>query len=506
MPAPATVQEFLALVQQSGVAEGKRLDLYLEQAGDLPKEPTEFANVFVRDGLLTDFQAKSLLQGKSRGYTLGKYKILERIGSGGMNSVFLCVHPLMNRRVAVKVLSNSQAMNETLLKRFYREARAAAALDHPNIVHAYDIDQVDKGHLLVMEYIDGTDLRALVLQHGPLSPLRASHYLRQAALGLQHAQDAGLVHRDMKPSNLLLDRAGTIKILDLGLARFSNDEEDILTQGVLGTADYLAPEQTIDSHAVDIRADIYSLGGTFYFALTGQLPFGEGTVAQKVIAHRTQEPKPLLQLRPEVPEGLAAIITRMMSKDPAKRYQTPREVVEAMIPWTRGPCPLPSEAEMPRLSLAALGGEPLPPPRVAPPSPAAPPSPPQPSSPPIEARPSPSRAPLAAVSSSRAVLKTAGRSSAKVPVSPAPAAAAASLSKTTDRSKPGKRRDANTPVASTVATQPATAVAAPIRTAPSKPRPIVLQESRGGTWLWWLVAGAGAVGVAAGGIIAWALS
>src|SRR4029450_13349026 len=209
-------------------------------------------------------------------FTIGKYKVLEKLGAGGMGQVFLCEHELMRRRVAVKVLPTAKAEDQASLERFYREARAVAAVDHPNIVRAYDIDQDENLHFLVMEYVDGTNLQDLVKKVGPLDPIRACHYIYGAAVGLQHAHEIGLVHRDIKPGNILVDRSGGVKVLDMGLARFFNDEEDILTkkydENVLGTADYLAPEQAVDSHGVGIRADIYSLGGTFYFMLTGQTP------------------------------------------------------------------------------------------------------------------------------------------------------------------------------------------------------------------------------------------
>ena len=167
---------------------------------------------------------------------------------------------------------------------------------------------------------DSFFLQEIVKRNGPLNVVRAAHYIRQAAQGLMHAhQTANLIHRDIKPGNILVDRTGLVKVLDMGLARFFNDDESCITakyeENVLGTADYLAPEQALDSHNVDIRADIYSLGATFYFCLTGSTPFGEGTVAQKLIWHQTRQPKPVRQLRPEVPEGLAAVLDKMMAKE-----------------------------------------------------------------------------------------------------------------------------------------------------------------------------------------------
>lgn len=363
MPAPTSAEELLDLAKKSGVVEEKRLDAALARlraAGALPAEPGKLAGILVRDGILTHFQAEQFLQGRWRRFTIGKYKVMEKLGSGGMGNVYLCEHKFMRRRAAVKVLPAAKAEDPSSLERFYREARAVAALDHPNIVRAYDIDQDDKLHFLVMEYVDGASFQELIKKFGPMDITRAAHYIRQAAIGLQHAhQTAGLVHRDIKPGNVLVDRTGIVKVLDMGLARFFHDEEDVLTkkydESVLGTADYLAPEQALDSHGVDIRADIYSLGATFYFLLTGVTPFSEGTVAQKLIWHQTRQPKPVRTGRPEVSAELAAVVEKMMAKDPAQRYQTPAEVVEALAPWTQQPIPPPPEKEMPRLSPAAIG-------------------------------------------------------------------------------------------------------------------------------------------------------
>ncbi len=364
MPAPTTNAEFVELVRKSGVVDEKRLNAYLDKvraAGTMPASPGQLAGMFVHDGLLTLFQAEQIVKyGKWRRFTIGKYKVLEQLGAGGMGSVYLCEHMLMRRRVALKVLPKAKAEEQSALDRFYREARAVAALDHPNIVRAYDIDNADNLHFLVMEYVDGANLQEIVKRSGPMDAVRAAHYIRQAALGLQHAHEqAGLVHRDIKPGNILVDRNGIVKILDMGLARFFHDEQDDLTkqhdENVLGTADYLAPEQAIDSHGADIRADIYSLGATFYFCLAGRTPFAEGTVAQKLIWHQTRQPKPLKSLRPDVDDGLLTIIDHMMAKDRNQRYQTPHEIVEALSPWTKTSIAMPTEVEMPRLSLAAMG-------------------------------------------------------------------------------------------------------------------------------------------------------
>lgn len=359
MTALSTSEELLNLVRKSGVVDERRLDTFLsKQAACLAAEPVETAKRLVQEGLLTHFQAEQLLEGKWRRFTIGNYRVLERIGTGGMSSVFLCEHKRMRRRAAVKVLPLSLAADPSALDRFYREARAVAALDHPNIVRAYDIDQDDDLHFLVMEYVDGASLQDMVKKCGPMEPGRAAQYISQAALGLQYVHESvGLVHRDVKPGNLVVDRNGVLKILDLGLARFFEDEADALTrkyeENVLGTADYIAPEQVLDSHGVDIRADIYSLGVTFYFLLAGKPPFAEGTVSQKLIWHQTRQPKALRTMRQDVPEGMEAIIRKMMAKDPDARYQTPRELVEALAPWTQTLVAPPRTAELPLLSPAA---------------------------------------------------------------------------------------------------------------------------------------------------------
>jgi eukaryotic-like serine/threonine-protein kinase len=362
MPAPATVDEFLDLVRKTGVIDETKLNAYLEKQkliGPFPAEPGKCAGKFVRDAVLTFFQAEQLLQGKWKRFTIGKYKVLEKLGVGGMGQVFLCEHKLMRRRVAVKVLPAAKGQDDASRERFYQEARAVAALDHPNIVRAYDIDHDEGLHFLVMEFVDGVNLQDLVKRAGPLDPLRACHYIYGSAVGLQYASETGIVHRDIKPGNILIDRSGVVKILDMGLARFFNDEDDSLTkkydENVLGTADYLAPEQAVDSHTVTIRADLYSLGGTFYFLLTGQPPFPEGSVAQKLLWHQTRDPKPIRQVRPEVPAEIAAIVEKLMKKSPDERYQTPGDLMAVLQEFVQVPIPPPSEKELPPLSPAAAG-------------------------------------------------------------------------------------------------------------------------------------------------------
>ena len=368
MPAPANTTDFLEMVRKSGLVPEERLSSTLQRMRSPQAGIDQLANALVQAGLLTRFQVKQVKQGRYKRFTLAdKYRLLELLGVGGMGAVYLCEHAFMHRLVAVKVLPVDKiASDPTALQRFYREARAVAALDHPNIVRAYDIDKYEGLHFFVMEYVDGTSLQEIVaryaVQNQFFDPVRAAHCIAQAASGLQHAADLGLIHRDIKPGNLLLDRNGTVKVLDMGLARFFDHRHDGLTQKfddntILGTADYLSPEQAVND-VVDIRADIYGLGGTLYFLLTGASPFPDGSIAQKLLAHQTIEPKSVREFRRDVPPELRAVLHKMMRKNPGARYQTPNEVVEALVPWTSQPVGPPPEREMPDLcpAVAALNG------------------------------------------------------------------------------------------------------------------------------------------------------
>jgi eukaryotic-like serine/threonine-protein kinase len=364
MSAPNSVEELLQLIRKSGMIDDARLTSYLHRrqlVRPLPTDPRELCDDLVTDGIVTYFQAEQFLLGKWRGFTIGKFKLLERVGVGGMGQVFLCEHMFMKKRVAVKVLPPAKADQPAALGRFYREARAAGSLDHANIVRTHDIDQDGNLHFIVMDYVDGPNLLDVVKKHGPLDIGRAISYALQTARGLDYAFRNKLIHRDIKPGNVLIDRKGVARILDMGLARFINDATDQLTlkyddKIVLGTADYVAPEQVANSHSVDIRADIYALGATLYFLLAGHPPFPTGTVSQKLLWHRTKEPTPIRQIRPEVPEALVSILAKMMAKDPKSRYQTPAQLVPELQALLPAEVPLPLEEEMPQLSPAATEG------------------------------------------------------------------------------------------------------------------------------------------------------
>ncbi len=299
-------------------------------------EPRALAAELIRRGWLTPYQINQLMRGRGRDLLLGSYVLQERLGEGGMGEVFKARNWKLGHTVALKLIRKMRLDHPDAVRRFHREIRAAAQLDHPNIVRAFDADEVNGTHLLVMEYVQGTDLAKQIKQGGPLAVDKACDYVRQAAQGLQHAHERGMVHRDIKPHNLLLTPSGVVKILDMGLARLDRGTDDgassTMTQegAVMGTLDYISPEQAMDSHDVDIRADLYSLGCTLYFLLTGKVPFPGGEALQKLMKHRLDEPVPVEQLRRDVPPAVAAVVRKLMAKRPDDRYQTPAEAAAAL--------------------------------------------------------------------------------------------------------------------------------------------------------------------------------
>jgi serine/threonine protein kinase len=266
-----------------------------------------------------------------------KYRLLRELGRGGMGVVYQAEQTLMERKVALKVINASVLEHPDALPRFHAEVKAAARLDHPNIVRAHDADQAGNLHFLVMEFVEGQTLAQLVEQKGPLPIAPACRAIRQAALGLQHAFEQGMTHRDIKPQNLMLTPKGVVKILDFGLARVRSQQ--LQTKGLtqadafMGTPEYVAPEQATDARKADTRADIYSLGCTLYFLLTGRPPFREDTVVLLLMAHLEKQPRPLHDIRPNVPPELSAVMAKMLAKNPADRYQQPVEVAQALMPF-----------------------------------------------------------------------------------------------------------------------------------------------------------------------------
>jgi len=278
----------------------------------------------VRRGQLTEYQATLLCQGRTRGLVLGNYVLLDRLGAGGMGTVYRARHRRLQGVIALKVLPPTILRSiPTALARFQQEARAAARLHHPNIVSVLDADKFGDVHFLVMEYIAGTDLAQLVRRRGPLSVTAAVDCVVQAARGLGCAHAAGIIHRDVKPANLLVDHRGVVRVLDLGLARMEPGPAgtDRIEEGKLvGTKEYMAPEQAADPRCADARSDVYGLGCTLYYLLTGEHLYGDGTPTETLRAHRDQAIPSLRARCREVSEGLEAVYERMVAKDPSDRY------------------------------------------------------------------------------------------------------------------------------------------------------------------------------------------
>ncbi|MCG6157481.1 serine/threonine protein kinase [Rubinisphaera margarita] len=293
-------------------------------------------NLSVAEGLkslvkakeLTRFQAMRLYSGKGDSLLLGNYVLVDKIGAGGMGDVYLAEHRRMKRRVALKVLSSKYTENEQMQQRFRREIVAVGRLSHPHIVTAFDADESEGTHFLVMEYIPGEDLGAYVKTHGPLTTIATTSCVLQAARGLQFAHRSHVIHRDIKPQNLLVDAQGQVKILDLGLARFERESqtEDGLTGdgALMGTVDFMAPEQALDTHSADARSDIYSLGCTLFYLLTGNPMYAGSTLVEKVLAHRDE---PIPQLPLHIDAELDRIYCQMVAKRPEERYQSTDELI-----------------------------------------------------------------------------------------------------------------------------------------------------------------------------------
>ncbi|MBI2804987.1 MAG: protein kinase [Planctomycetes bacterium] len=383
--AAATLAKFVdGLIQSQLLSaeqceEVRRLQTSVHDARELGQE-------LLRRAWLTAYQINQTFQGKGNALTIGPYVVLERLGEGGMGQIFKARQKILGRIVALKVVRKECLGNPKVILRFQREIRAAGQLSHPHIVRAYDADQVNGAYYIAMEYIDGVDLSKLVKDKGPLAVDQACEYIRQAALGLQHAFERGLVHRDIKPANLLMSQAiasdrrrssgliprprlssgmiprgdlakqypwGVVKILDMGLARWRDPatgrETTHLTKinTLMGTPEYIAPEQARDSHNSDIRADLYSLGCTLYFLLTERPPFPDGTITDKLLQHQFDVPDPVeavrraslaarkidaceFEARVHVPPAVESLLQKLMAKDPADRFQTPMELAGAL--------------------------------------------------------------------------------------------------------------------------------------------------------------------------------
>lgn len=347
MAAPQIAESFLQTLEQSGLIPAATISAALQRLGLPETAPGErLAGALIAAGLITNLQAERLLAGRRRGYFIDRFKLLEILGAGGMATLYLAEEQQTGRKVALKVLSENHKSDPSMLARLQLEALAGQRLKHPNIVHTEQLgiaeDVFGETSYVVMEFVEGVNLEELINLQGRIPWARACEMIRQAALGLQHAHEKGLVHRDVKAGNLLLDHAGNAKILDFGLALIDADKTAdefslamIFGHSCLGTADYIAPEQSVDSYSVDARADIYGLGCTLYVALSGKLPFPMASSCEKIEGHRSRPVRPLRDLVPEVPAGVVAVVEKMMAKDPGDRYQTAAEVAAALGPFAK---------------------------------------------------------------------------------------------------------------------------------------------------------------------------
>ncbi len=313
----------------------------MRAAGINPTDAASLADAFVKREVLTAWQAEMLLKGKHRGFHLGPYVLMRPLGQGAMGHVFLAEHVMMRRKCAIKLLAQKYKKDPDLIARFKVEAIAIAAFDHPNIVRAYDFNRdTSTGselHYLVMEYVEGQDLQRMVEKEGVMDYQRAADFIRQAAVGLASAHQAGFIHRDIKPANLLVDGKGVLKILDLGLARLAQGPSETAQAGnwVSGTPDYIAPEQILNRPDLDGRADIYSLGLTFYFLLVGRRPYIKKTMPEILAAHCKESLQPIEASRPDVPYDLIRIIERMTAKLPDRRFSSAEELASNLQTWVQ---------------------------------------------------------------------------------------------------------------------------------------------------------------------------
>ena len=334
-PMATTLNQFIGILARAGMvpeAELRAIQTQLEGHRD----PDSLAKELAHTGYLTAYQASEFRDGQAQGLVLGEYVLLDPVGQGGMGRVYRARHMLMKRDVAVKLmLPPEDGSSKGSIERFQREVQAASKLSHPNIVSALDAGVEEGNCFFVMEYVRGANLRDIVYSRGPLAVEEAVNWVIQAAEGLACAHAQGIIHRDVKPSNLLLSSDGVVKVLDMGLVRvhvkdaledIAPGEDEKLTQRgqILGTVDFMAPEQAIDPHHADARSDIYGLGCTLYFLLTGRPPYGHGddSPMSRIIAHRESPIPSLRAARPEAPELLERILRTMLAKQPARRYQS----------------------------------------------------------------------------------------------------------------------------------------------------------------------------------------
>ncbi len=344
-----TLQQFVDNLVESGLMRAEEVEVFLEclPLEQRPTRPEALAKELYRQGKLTKFQAQAIYQGKTRGLVIGNYVVLDRLGKGGMGQVYKARHRRLDRVVALKVLPSALAKSPDAVKRFHREARAAARLSHPNIVVTLDADDEKGLHFLAMECVDGADLASRVRDHGPMTVKNAVDYALQAARGLAYAHQQGVIHRDVKPSNLLLDSSGTVKVLDIGLARIEQSanqpglsSDDLTRSGeIMGTVDYMSPEQSVNTKNADARSDVYSLGCTLFYLLAGRSVYAGETLIERILAHREQPIPSLRAIRRDVPEAVDAVFCKMVAKQAGERYATMNEAIAGLEQSLSAPAP-----------------------------------------------------------------------------------------------------------------------------------------------------------------------
>ncbi len=323
---------FIQQIEETGIIAGDTLKDFIPPKGSA-KDAEDLARELVRQKKLTKYQAEEVYRGKGKSLTLGNYLLMEKIGAGGMGQVFKAQHLRMKRIVAIKLLPAAMTKDKEAIARFEREVEAAAKISHPNIVAAFDADCANGVHFLVMELVEGSDLSALVKKNGPLTVGKTISYILQAAKGLEAAHKKGIVHRDIKPANLLLSSDGVVKILDMGLASLSDEADGpkhaelTSTGAVMGTVDYMAPEQALNTKTADKRADIYALGCTLWYLLTGKATYGGDTLMAKLLNHRDQPIPSLRSASTDVPEQLDAVFRKMVAKKTEDRYQNMTQLI-----------------------------------------------------------------------------------------------------------------------------------------------------------------------------------